>query len=73
MKIFVTAKPRAHEPHVEQIDADHYIVSVKEPPIDGRANTAIEIALADHFRIAPSFVRIVSGHTSRQKVVEILQ
>ncbi len=72
MKIFVTAKPRSHEDRVEQIDADHFVVSVKAPPIEGRANRAITQALADFFHVAPSLVRLTSGATSRQKVFDIL-
>ncbi|MBI4261921.1 DUF167 domain-containing protein [Candidatus Uhrbacteria bacterium] len=72
MRISVTAKPRAHAMSVVKIDDTRYVVAVKEPPIDGRANTAIEIALADYFHVAPSRVCIVFGHTSRQKVIEII-
>ena len=48
-----------------------FIVSVKEPPVHGLANKAIIRALANHFNVAQSRIRIVSGHTSRQKVVEV--
>lgn len=71
MKIEVHAKPRAHEERVEKIDETHFVVAVKEPPVQGRANAAIVRALAAHFKVAPSRVRIVSGHTSRQKLIEI--
>jgi len=72
MKINVTAKPRAHETSVEKIDDAHFVVSVTEPPIEGRANRAIVAALALYFKCAPSGVRIIAGHTSRQKIVEIV-
>ena len=49
----------------------HFEVSVKEPPIAGRANMAIIKAVAGHFKVAPSRVRIISGFTSRQKILEI--
>lgn len=71
MKLFVTAKPAAHETRVEKIDETHFVVSVIEPPIEGRANRAIIAALATYFKCAPSSVRIISGHTSRHKIVEI--
>lgn len=72
MRITVQAKPSAREERVEKIDAAHFVVAVKEPPVQGRANAAIVRALAAHFGIAPSRVHIISGHTSRQKVVEII-
>lgn len=48
-----------------------FIVAVKEPPADGRANRAIERAVAGYFKVPPSRVRIVSGHASREKIIEI--
>ena len=71
MKIFVKAKPGARKESVEKLDSNNFIVAVKEPAKEGRANWAIEKALAEYFNIPPSQVRIVSGKASRQKVVEI--
>ncbi len=71
MKIFVKVKPGSREESVGKIDESHFNVSVKEPPRQGKANAAIVRALAEHFRVPRSSVSIVSGHTSRDKVVEI--
>lgn len=71
MKIFVRAKPRAKKAGVQKIDDTHFIVSVKEPPSEGRANWAIERTLAEYFKVPVSGVRIVSGHSSRDKIIEI--
>ena len=71
MKIFVKAKPNAREEEVLRVDENHFVVAVKEPPVGGKANEAIVRALAEYFKIPKSQVRITSGHTSRQKVVEI--
>jgi hypothetical protein len=48
-----------------------YKVSVKEAPVDGRANDAIIRALAEYFDVAKSSVKLLSGHTSKQKIFEI--
>jgi len=85
MKIFVKAKPGAKEDKVEapplklwrakgadKSDKEWFKVSVKEPPTQGRANTAIGKLLAEHFKVSNSQVRLVSGFTSKQKVFEIL-
>lgn len=72
MRIYVTAKPAAREESIEKIDENHFIVAVREPPIQGRANRAIIEALADYFKISSGRVRIITGMTSRQKMVEIL-
>lgn len=72
MKIFVKAKPGAQEAKVEKLDDQRYVVSIKEPPVQGRANAAIIEKLADFFGVSKSQVRIVAGWTSREKIVEIL-
>ncbi len=72
MRLYIKAKPSAPCESVEKIDETHYIVAVTEPPVQGRANRAIIAALANHFNVSTSHVNIVSGHTSRQKVMEIM-
>ncbi|MDO8585111.1 MAG: DUF167 domain-containing protein [bacterium] len=72
MKIFVHAKPKSRKEFVEKVDDTHFIVAVKDPPVNNRANLAIIDALAEYFGIAPSLVSIVSGQTSKEKVVEII-
>ncbi len=67
MKIFVKVKPRARESSVEMIDATHFVVAVKEPPLKGQANAAVLRALAQHFQVGAECVRIISGYTSRQR------
>ena len=71
MKIQVKAKPSAREEKVEKIDETHFVVSVKEPPEKGKANDAIRNALAVYFKTGTSCVKIVSGYSSRNKIVEI--
>lgn len=81
MKIFVKVKPNSKENKVEepaprllQTDDrlnDYYIVRVKEPPFEGKANDAVLVALARHFGVSRSEVRLVSGATSKTKVFEI--
>lgn len=79
MKIFVKAKPGAKVARVERIDEGlfgaerdpHFIVAVKEPPVDGRANRAIEQAIADYFNVPPKEVRVIGGFTSRNKILEV--
>ncbi len=71
MKIFAKVKPNAKEEYVEKINETHFSVSVKEPPREGRANWAVERAMGKYFGVPSSSVRIVSGHTSREKVIEV--
>ena len=67
----VTVKPKKAQSQVELVDLNHLVVSVKEPPVDGRANSGVIIALAKHFGISPNKINIVSGFTGRVKIVEI--
>ena len=71
MKIFVTAKPNSKTTNIEKIDETHFIVSVKEPPVQGRANSAVIKALAEHFSTAQSNIQLISGFSSKQKTFEI--
>ncbi len=71
MKISIKAFPNANKNKVEQIDRSNYSVSVKEPPIGGRANQAIVEVLAHYFKIPNSKVSIISGRTSSKKVIEV--
>ncbi|MBI3421267.1 MAG: DUF167 domain-containing protein [Candidatus Sungbacteria bacterium] len=71
MKIIVTAKPNAPEERVVQKEEGHFIVSVPEPPHQGKANKAIIRALANYFHVPIWNVTIKAGHTAREKIVEI--
>ncbi|MFI5205541.1 MAG: DUF167 domain-containing protein, partial [Candidatus Paceibacterales bacterium] len=41
MKIIVKVKPGAKEDKIEKIDESTYIIYVKAPPIEGKANAAV--------------------------------
>lgn len=71
MRIIVHAKPNAKMGRVEEVGPQEFIVAVKEPPREGKANAAIIRALAEHFGVPPSRVRLVSGFTSRQKMFDV--
>lgn len=84
MRIFVKVKTGAKNEKIERIDpvklpkgnhgagATHFIVSVKDQPISGKANIAVIEAIAEFLDIAPSRINIVRGLTSRNKVFEVL-
>lgn len=46
-------------------------ICVMAPPEKGKANGAVEVVLAKVFAVAKERVRIVSGHASSRKTVEI--
>ena len=71
MKILVRAKPKSKKEFVKKIDATNFIVAVKEPPIDGKANEAIVKAIGEYLHVPPSSIFIVSGKTTKNKIIEV--
>lgn len=71
MKVRVHAKTRSKHPSVRRAEDGYFEIAVKEPPEGGKANRAIARALAEHFGIAPSRVRLVSSARSKRKVFEL--
>jgi len=71
MKIFVKAKPLSRATKIEKVDDNHFIVWVKEPPFKGLANKAIIKIISDYFFVQADEVKIVSGFTSSNKLIEI--
>lgn len=71
MRIFVKAKASAKVEKVGKIDDTHFVVAVKAPPREGKANQAVARALANHFHLPISRLQLVSGFSSKQKVFEL--
>lgn len=72
MRIRVRVKPRAKEERIEGFSPDGtLVVRVAAPPERGKANERLVRILAEAFGVARSEVRVVAGHKSRDKVVEV--
>ena len=71
MKITVHVKPGARRNSVEKQADGSYLVRVTAPPVDGKANEKLIELLADHFHKPRSYVTIVRGGTSKQKIIEV--
>ena len=71
MKLYVTAKPNAKITRVDQRDATHFVITVKEPARDNKANVAILKALAKHLGTSSAMLELISGHTSKQKIINV--
>lgn len=71
MKLFVRVKPGSSRPGIEKDDESHWIVRVREPATDGRANAAVLAAVAADLGIARSCVQLQKGAASKWKTFAI--
>ncbi len=71
MRLTIRVKPKSKQPGVTESKDGSLIVAVREAPTGGQANTAVMKAIAEHFGVTPSRVRIVRGAASRKKVVDV--
>lgn len=67
----VRVQPRASRSQVLGYDGQLLRVRVSAPPEDGRANEAVVALLAEALGVPRSRVRILRGHTSRDKLVSM--
>ncbi len=64
-------QPRSSKNQIVLMENGGYKVKLTAPPVDGAANEALIRLLADTLSLAKSRIEIVSGHTSRDKIVRI--
>lgn len=69
VRLRVRLTPRAAREEVALRPDGSLAVRVTAPPVDGRANAALERAVASALRIAPSRVALVRGARSREKTL----
>ena len=71
MRIRARVKPGAHEERVSREPDGSLLVSVKARAQEGKANEAVVKAVAKALHVPKSSVRIVSGLSSRTKMLEV--
>ncbi len=71
MKISIKVKAGTKRESVKKTGENQYIVEVKAPPVEGKANKAVIKLLSEYFHVPKSRIRIISGHKSKNKIVEI--
>lgn len=71
VRIRLRAQPRAKRSEVVGLHGDALKLRVQAPPVDGKANAAIEAFLADLLGVPARDVAVVVGHTGRDKTVEV--
>ena len=68
MRIKIKVKPNSGRQEIEKISEEEYKVFLKSPPEDNKANKELVKLLKKEFK---RDIKIVSGSTSRKKLVEI--
>ncbi len=61
---------RFHEDFVK-VEGDRIVVGIKARPEHGKANVELVKKLARYFNVHTSQVKILSGLTSRKKIIEV--
>ncbi|MDO8618786.1 MAG: DUF167 domain-containing protein [Candidatus Daviesbacteria bacterium] len=72
MKVSVIVHPNAKRERIEKDLLETLHVYVNAPPLEGKANRATILALADYFKISKASVKLISGAKSKYKLFEIL-
>lgn len=71
MRITIRVRPGSTRPGVGGEHAGALVVRVSAPAVDGRATEAALAAVASAFGVRREAVTLVTGKTSRTKVVEV--
>lgn len=72
MKVTIRVKPSSKRgSFIQPSLTGELMVYVKEPALDGKANKAIVKLLADYYEVPKAQVTIISGLTSRIKIIQI--
>lgn len=70
MKIKIKLHPNSSQEKIKELEKNkEYEVWIKEKPIDGKANEELVKVLKKYFK---KNVEIISGFTSRKKIVEFV-
>jgi len=70
MRISVRVTPKSSKNEIVK-EGDLYKVKVTVPPEGGKANEIVIELLAKEFHVPKSFINVISGSTSRNKIIEI--
>ncbi|HUX35592.1 MAG TPA: DUF167 family protein [Candidatus Paceibacterota bacterium] len=54
-----------------EVDGNKIVIGVKAVPEKGKANDEVIKKIAKHFGVPKAAVRIISGATSRKKIIDV--
>lgn len=67
LKIIIYVQPGASSTEIVGMYGDALKLRLKAPPVDGRANEALQQFLATQFNVATKDVKLISGEHNRRK------
>jgi uncharacterized protein (TIGR00251 family) len=67
----VRVQPRSSRDQVTGLHGDALKIRLTAPPVEGKANQALQKFLAKQLNTSPTNIEILTGHTSRQKRVRV--
>lgn len=67
----VKVKPNSKKQSIEETVDGTLKVNLKSPPVDGKANKELIELLAEKFNVQKSQIKIKSGLSSRNKIIQI--
>jgi uncharacterized protein YggU (UPF0235/DUF167 family) len=71
VKVAIYVKPGASTTEVGGEHAGALVIRVTAKPVGGKANEAVEQALAKAFGLSRAKIRLIAGGSSRSKLVEL--
>lgn len=71
IRFSATIQPRSSKNEVTGVYNEALKIRLTAPPVDGEANKACMLFFAKWLGISPSKVRIIQGHRSKNKTIEV--
>lgn len=71
MKLSVVVHPNSKRERIEKDLLGDLHIYVNQPPLEGKANKATIVALADYFKTSKSNIKLLSGAKSKYKIFEV--
>ncbi|MCL5987119.1 MAG: DUF167 domain-containing protein [Actinobacteria bacterium] len=71
MRISTRVKPNAGIEDIERLGDKEFLIRVKAPAKENKANEAAVAVLARFFGVSKANIKLVSGSTSRNKIFDV--
>ena len=71
MRISVKVKPNSNKDDIEKLSEREFIIRVKAPAKENKANEAAISVLSGYFNVPGRSIKLISGRTSHTKIFDI--